>query len=288
MANYNQRPRRDQYYRSGNNDQPRRDFRYEDEVEKTNSDFYADQNYPIGDRDELSGNNERYYGSARSGQWNGVNRRFDADRYNPNGGRFGHQGQRTQNDDNNANNGVRNNEHFNAMSGAGRSYKSYAGENRGNDIRRDYDRGMGYGNFGSSEGSGGSFDTEERNSNRTGESSWFGSERKTTGLHRGKGPRGYQRSDERIKEDINDRLSDDPFVDASDIEVSVEKGEVTLTGRVEDRNEKRKAEEIAEAVSGVLNVENRIRVGRSAETGQSRDSEGHPNIGNGNSIGGGI
>ena len=41
------------------------------------------------------------------------------------------------------------------------------------------------------------------------------------GPHRGRGPKGYTRSDERIREDVNDRLSDDPFVDASEIEVMV-------------------------------------------------------------------
>src|SRR5690606_19937537 len=53
-------------------------------------------------------------------------------------------------------------------------------------------------------------------------SSWFGDEdaerrRSMDRNHRGKGPRNYTRSDDRIKEDINDRLSDDPFIDASDI-----------------------------------------------------------------------
>ena len=100
-------------------------------------------------------------------------------------------------------------------------------------------------------------------------SSWFGDEeaekrrerdRYMRGQYRGKGPRNYSRSDERIKEDLNDRLSDDPFVDASDIDVSVSNGEVTLTGTVDHRSTKRRAEDIAEAVSGVKNVENRLRV----------------------------
>ncbi|HMJ71538.1 MAG TPA: BON domain-containing protein [Cyclobacteriaceae bacterium] len=80
------------------------------------------------------------------------------------------------------------------------------------------------------------------------------------GLHQGKGPKGFIRSDERIREDINSRLTDDAHVDASEIDVSVESGEVTLTGTVPDRFEKRRAEDIADLVSGVKNVENRIRV----------------------------
>jgi len=82
------------------------------------------------------------------------------------------------------------------------------------------------------------------------------------GEHRGKGPRNYRRSDERIKEDINDRLSDHPFIDASDVEVTVVNSEVTLTGTVNDRREKRLAEDLAENVSGVNNVENKLRVNR--------------------------
>jgi len=78
--------------------------------------------------------------------------------------------------------------------------------------------------------------------------------------HRGKGPKGFTRSDERIKEDINCRLTDDAYVDASDIEVTVENSEVTLTGTVPDRSSKRRAEDVAELVSGVKNVENRLRV----------------------------
>jgi hypothetical protein len=80
------------------------------------------------------------------------------------------------------------------------------------------------------------------------------------GPYRGKGPKGYTRSDERIREDVNDRLNDDSNVDASDIDVSVKNCEVTLTGTVKNRWEKRRAEDLAEAISGVKNVENRIKV----------------------------
>src|SRR5262249_34498742 len=73
-------------------------------------------------------------------------------------------------------------------------------------------------------------------------------------------PKGYRRSDNRIEEDINDRLTDHPYIDASEIEVSVSNGEVVLSGSVDDRSSKRLAEDIAEQVSGVHNVENRLRV----------------------------
>lgn len=81
------------------------------------------------------------------------------------------------------------------------------------------------------------------------------------GWHVGKGPSGYTRSDERIREDVCDRLTDDPYVDATRIEVTVQGGEVTLGGAVDRREDKRRAEDIAERVSGVRDVNNRLRVG---------------------------
>lgn len=81
-----------------------------------------------------------------------------------------------------------------------------------------------------------------------------------TGSRRGKGPRGYQRSDERIREDVSDRLTDDEIVDASDIDVKVKDCEVTLSGFVQSRRERRRAEDCAESVSGVRHVQNNVRV----------------------------
>ncbi|HEX8040667.1 MAG TPA: BON domain-containing protein [Chryseosolibacter sp.] len=78
--------------------------------------------------------------------------------------------------------------------------------------------------------------------------------------HRGKGPRNYKRSDERIKEIVCDRLCDHPDLDASDIEVEVRDSNVILKGQVREKRDKRLAEDLAENVTGVANVENRIRV----------------------------
>lgn len=77
---------------------------------------------------------------------------------------------------------------------------------------------------------------------------------------RGRGPQGYSRSTERITEDVNEALHDDHDVDASGISVSVENGEVTLSGTVSSRREKRLAEQIAEHARGVRDVHNRLRV----------------------------
>lgn len=112
-------------------------------------------------------------------------------------------------------------------------------------------------------------------------SSWFGDEdaerrrrQDRERDNRGRGPRGYQRSDERIKEDINDRLSDDSWVDATEVSVEVNRGEVVLSGTVDNRIEKRRAEDLAESISGVRNVENRIRVTDHTSYGDSMRSSG--------------
>lgn len=76
----------------------------------------------------------------------------------------------------------------------------------------------------------------------------------------GRGPKGYRRSSERMREEISDRLMTHPDIDASDIEVRVEDGIVTLMGTVEDRHEKRLAEYIAEDALGVDDVDNQLKV----------------------------
>lgn len=78
--------------------------------------------------------------------------------------------------------------------------------------------------------------------------------------HIGKGPKGWQRSDDRIREEVNEALARHPEIDASEIEVRVEKAEVTLTGTVDDRRTKRLVEDIVERVFGVKDVENKVKV----------------------------
>ncbi len=95
----------------------------------------------------------------------------------------------------------------------------------------------------------------ERNSRQRG---WRG----VPGPYQGVGPRGYQRSDQRISEDICDLLTMHGSVDASDIEVNVQNGEVTLEGTVPSRAMKRMAEDTAESVSGVQDVHNHLHINR--------------------------
>ncbi len=88
---------------------------------------------------------------------------------------------------------------------------------------------------------------------------WEGVQR---GPHSGKGPKGYRRPDDRIREDVSESLSADGDLDASEITVGVEDGEVTLEGTVGDRASKRRAEDLAERVAGVGDVHNRLRLAR--------------------------
>lgn len=102
---------------------------------------------------------------------------------------------------------------------------------------------------------------------------WFGDEdalERREEDHRGRGPSDYTRSDERIREDANDHLTDDSRIDARQISVTVTEGEVTLSGTVTSRMDKRRAEDIVEAISGVKHVQNNLRV----KTGSGLEGQG--------------
>jgi hypothetical protein len=78
--------------------------------------------------------------------------------------------------------------------------------------------------------------------------------------YRGVGPRNYSRSDERIREDLNERLTEADDLDASDLSVEVSNGVATLSGSVDHRWMKHRAEDLADACSGVRDVRNNIQV----------------------------
>jgi len=70
------------------------------------------------------------------------------------------------------------------------------------------------------------------------------------------------RPDEPIWEDVHDRLMGHPDLQVTEVEIEVEEGHVTLVGRVDSRESKWLAEEIARAVPGVQDVRNRLKVAR--------------------------
>lgn len=103
--------------------------------------------------------------------------------------------------------------------------------------------------------------------------SWFGDNdaaRRREMDHAGRGPSNYNRSDERILEDACDRLTDDRQVDASDITVTVQSGEITLDGTVDSRFAKRRAEDCVDGLSGVRHVQNNLRVKEADRTRSDR------------------
>jgi hypothetical protein len=102
--------------------------------------------------------------------------------------------------------------------------------------------------------------------------SWGGLQRDDeAGGFAGKGPKGYRRADPRIVEDASEALERDPRIDASEIEVTCEKGEIVLKGTVDSREAKRRAEECVESVAGVKDVRNELRVQAQSQTMQHND-----------------
>jgi hypothetical protein len=95
-----------------------------------------------------------------------------------------------------------------------------------------------------------------------------GSTGSSMGRFSGRGPKGYQRSDERIKEQVSEKLEEHGEIDAGEIIVEVRQAEVTLEGTVPDRQMKRMAEDIVEECAGVKQVHNRIRVQKNDGQGQ--------------------
>ena len=89
----------------------------------------------------------------------------------------------------------------------------------------------------------------------------------------GRGPKGYQRSNDTIFEDVCERLTQHGMLDARHIDVNVDNGEVTLKGTVNSRREKRMAEDSIETVPGVKDVHNELRVEQSQQGGQQTQGE---------------
>ena len=194
-------------------------------------------------------------------------------RFGPESGRFGQQGD--------------------WQSEGRQSYRRY--ESPRQDFRNEWQqqpqREERYGRFGWGEGGGyygesGRFGeqrgSEESHRQRFGSESDFGRERgswmgghgeRERGQFAGRGPKNYRRSDQRIQEEVCDRLTSDPQVDASEIQVTVKDGEITLEGTVNERRMKRLAEDCAESVAGANQVHNRLRVEEEGSRQQGKESQ---------------
>lgn len=218
-----------------------------------NSDFSRDKNKFSGNRE-----NQRFGRDFRNDGWNDP---YIKDNYNSNNsGRRPHMNNDSSVDyqydrrDNNSGNS-------NNRDGYGNGHRSHYDWNNGEHYNRSHNN----------------QDNNDRTwwDKTTDEvSSWFGdddAERrrkmdKMEGPHKGKGPKGYTRSDETIKNEVNEALYHETYVDASDIDVSVDNGEVTLSGTVDSRMAKRRAEDCIERITGVSDVSNHLKVKRSTDT----------------------
>jgi osmotically-inducible protein OsmY len=80
------------------------------------------------------------------------------------------------------------------------------------------------------------------------------------GLTRPTGPKGYRRSDERMREDVCERLWHEQDLDVSNVEVESHDGTILLRGGVPERRMKHRIEDIAAECAGVKDVDNRLRV----------------------------
>jgi osmotically-inducible protein OsmY len=73
--------------------------------------------------------------------------------------------------------------------------------------------------------------------------------------------------DERIQGDVSDRLAAELKAQAAQIQVNVTHGEVTLAGTVDTSEARRRAENVAESIAGVVSVMNNLRVRQPGGTG---------------------
>jgi hypothetical protein len=83
-----------------------------------------------------------------------------------------------------------------------------------------------------------------------------------TGALRRRGPKGYKRSDDRIREDLCEHLMDISEIDSSEVTITVRDGCVTLEGSVPARSMRYEIENIAAETLGVTDVENNLSVPR--------------------------
>jgi osmotically-inducible protein OsmY len=102
----------------------------------------------------------------------------------------------------------------------------------------------------------------------------------------GKGPKGYKRSDERLREDISERLMQSGWIDSSEVTVEVADGTVTLQGTVPERRMKHEIEDLIDGCLGEKDIDNRVRVQR-ADSGASSGMGSGTSSGPGSGMSGG-
>ena len=67
-------------------------------------------------------------------------------------------------------------------------------------------------------------------------------------------------ADDRISDDVRQRLASNPDVRGAALDVTVKDGVVTIKGRVHTEKGRKKATEITKKVKGVFNVDNQLKL----------------------------
>jgi hypothetical protein len=230
----------------------------------TSSNFQGrNQGYPTGYEDNSRGGDERFAGRGGSAYWQPQPQHMDYSNrgfYNqshqqpPNPGMYQNPGSRRRHNVGNYGYGS---DSYGGPSG------SMFDQNQGVGMQGHFGGSYGgYGHVGSYGPEGGM--QNHGNQGWQGNQSWEthqpGQQPRFTGGHRGKGPKNFQRTDERIREAVSEALEIHDDLDATHIEVLVKNGEVTLSGTVEDRHAKRLAEDVTASVSGVRDVHNQMKL----------------------------
>ncbi len=210
---------------------------------------YDQERYGEGTRTRNWG--ERNWGQRQGGRW-GQGRDFGTEGYNRDFGYRGHHGYEGRNRREEYGPGYYGESYTSQGAGYGSGYGE-GFERSGGPSSPDYGYGYGYGNQPSH--------------------GWQGQNWRNRGRFSGMGPENYHRSDDRVREDINDRLTENPEIDASHINVQVSNGDVTLTGDVDDRWMKRMAEDVTDSVSGVKNVRNELKTGHAEHRNQAQQRQ---------------
>jgi osmotically-inducible protein OsmY len=162
---------------------------------------------------------------------------------------------------------------------------SYGQDSSGQDSSGQDSYGQGHGRYGRHEQSWGS-GSYGMGQGRYGQGG-YGAEREGLGQGHGygqgaysgsqrvrRGPKGYKRSDERLKEDISERLMNSVHIDAAEVSVEVQNGKVTLEGSVPERRMKHQIEDLVDNCPGVQDIDNRVRVARGESESESGTASG--------------
>lgn len=78
----------------------------------------------------------------------------------------------------------------------------------------------------------------------------------------GYGPKGYRRSDQKLKDEARLLLNQDPILDSSNINIEVFNNVIFLRGFVDSRKDKKRAEFLIEDIFGIEDIQNQLKIMR--------------------------